>query len=245
MPASVIERSVQDGPGPGEPRRVALSRNGRPAEEWLAWQRRAEGLGRPAPPVEIAFRVQGGRLVPAGQLAAHRVLPDGEGDVPRLPGPGPVPDHPGPGQRPRARSRPTRSWCARRPRCCATCCAGCATRTCSPSTSWRRSRWTRRASGAGSMFRPLFEAVRDLLTAEALIPVTGGGYGVAVDLALAGTGVQELLDAGPAGRAVRRGPARSGSRRSPSPSTSPRPCGVTCGTRSASTRSRPRTWSRA
>jgi hypothetical protein len=49
---------------------------------------------------------------------------------------------------------------------------------------------------AGSMFRPLFDAVGEILTAEAMIPVAGGGYGVAVDLELAGgTGVAELLDA--------------------------------------------------
>ena len=48
---------------------------------------------------------------------------------------------------------------------------------------------------AGSMFRPLFDAVGEILTAEAMIPVAGGGYGVAVDLELAGgTGVAELLD---------------------------------------------------
>ena len=40
--------------------------------------------------------------------------------------------------------------------------------------------------GDGSMFRPLFDAAGDALTAEALIPMTGGGYGVAVDLLLAG-----------------------------------------------------------
>jgi hypothetical protein len=48
---------------------------------------------------------------------------------------------------------------------------------------------------AGSMFRPLFDAVGEILTAEAMIPVAGGGYGVAVDLELAGgAGVPELLD---------------------------------------------------
>jgi hypothetical protein len=48
---------------------------------------------------------------------------------------------------------------------------------------------------AGSMFRPLFDAVGEILTAEAMIPMAGGGYGVAVDLELAGgTGVAELLD---------------------------------------------------
>jgi hypothetical protein len=45
------------------------------------------------------------------------------------------------------------------------------------------------------MFRPLFDAVGEILTAEAMIPAAGGGYGVAVDLELAGgTGVPELLD---------------------------------------------------
>ena len=48
---------------------------------------------------------------------------------------------------------------------------------------------------AGSMFRPLFDSVGEALTTEALIPVAGGGYGVAVDLELAGGAeVQELLD---------------------------------------------------
>ena len=48
---------------------------------------------------------------------------------------------------------------------------------------------------AGSMFRPLFDAVGEILTTEAMIPVAGGGYGVAVDLELAGgAGVPELLD---------------------------------------------------
>ncbi len=47
----------------------------------------------------------------------------------------------------------------------------------------------------GSMFRPLFDSVGEALTTEALIPVAGGGYGVAVDLLLAGQAeVHELLD---------------------------------------------------
>ena len=46
----------------------------------------------------------------------------------------------------------------------------------------------------GSMFRPLFDAVGEALTAEALVPVAGGGYGVAVDLELpGGAEVHELL----------------------------------------------------
>ena len=48
---------------------------------------------------------------------------------------------------------------------------------------------------ADSMFRPLFDAVGEALTAEALIPVAGGGYGVAVDLELAGgPEMRELLE---------------------------------------------------
>ena len=53
---------------------------------------------------------------------------------------------------------------------------------------------------AGSMFRPLFDAAGDALTAEALIPMAGGGYGVAVDLLLAGSPeVLGLLDPGQLG----------------------------------------------
>jgi len=62
-PGSLAERSVQF--ETGARRRVMLSRSrGRRGEEWLVWHRQVEGLGRPAAPVEIAFLVQGGRLVP-------------------------------------------------------------------------------------------------------------------------------------------------------------------------------------
>ena len=47
---------------------------------------------------------------------------------------------------------------------------------------------------AGSMFRPLFDSVGEALTTEALVPVAGGGYGVALDLELADATVHELLD---------------------------------------------------
>jgi hypothetical protein len=45
-----------------------------------------------------------------------------------------------------------------------------------------------------AMLRPLFDAVRAALTGQQLIPVTGGGYGSAAELKLAGgTGLRELL----------------------------------------------------
>ena len=50
------------------------------------------------------------------------------------------------------------------------------------------------------MFRPLFDAAGDALTAEALVPAAGGGYAPAVDLLLAGgPEVLELLDPGQLG----------------------------------------------
>jgi hypothetical protein len=50
------------------------------------------------------------------------------------------------------------------------------------------------------MFRPLFDAAGDALTAEALVPAAGGGYAPAVDLLLAGSPeVLGLLDPGQLG----------------------------------------------
>jgi len=58
----------------------------------------------------------------------------------------------------------------------------------------------------GSMFRPLFDAAGDALTAEALVPVAGGGYGVALDLLLADSPeVLGLLDPGQLGELCEAG----------------------------------------
>ena len=47
----------------------------------------------------------------------------------------------------------------------------------------------------GSMFRPLFDAVREAMVGQELIPAAGGGYRYAGDLRLAGDpGLPELLD---------------------------------------------------
>ena len=54
--------------------------------------------------------------------------------------------------------------------------------------------------GPGSMLRGLFESARDALTGGMLIPVAGGGYGRAAELALArGAGLRELLSPGQLG----------------------------------------------
>ena len=58
---TVIERSVAGGIRGGASaaaRGGALLRRGRRREEWLVWSRQVEDLGRPAAPVEIAFRVE-------------------------------------------------------------------------------------------------------------------------------------------------------------------------------------------
>jgi hypothetical protein len=201
VPASVIERSVEvegPGPGPSGPRRITLSRNGRPTEEWLAWQRRAEGLGRPAPPVEIAFLLQAGRLVPSGSSPLIVFFPTEketflgfliQGPYRTTPARDNVPGH-----------DPANQVLVRET----------AALLCDVLRGLRDENLLtvdvltalpldEARFGAGSMFRPLFEAVRDLLTAEPLIPVAGGGYGVAVDLALAGAEVQELLTPGQLG----------------------------------------------
>ena len=48
--------------------------------------------------------------------------------------------------------------------------------------------------GVGTMFRPLFESVRTALTVEALIPVNDGRYAIAAGLKLArGTGLREFF----------------------------------------------------
>ncbi len=191
VPASVIERLVVA--GPGARRQVTLSRDGRRSEEWLAWHRQAEGLGRPAPPVEIAFRAAGGRLVPVDSSPLTVFFPTEketflgflvQGPYRTTPARDNIPGHDPSNQvlvRETARLlcdvlRSLRD-------------DGLLTADVLTALPVDAARFP-----PGSMFRPLFDAVCDLLTAEALIPVAGGGYGVAVDLELSGQPeVQELL----------------------------------------------------
>ena len=129
--ASVIERSVAEG---HNPRRVTLFSRGRPAEEWLTWHRQAVEL---APPVEIAFRAEGAldqlRLVPCDDSPLVVSFPTEKETFLGFLVQGPYRTTPA-GTTSPGTTRRTSSWCARRPRCCATCCASCATTACSPST---------------------------------------------------------------------------------------------------------------
>ncbi len=191
VPASVIERSVVA--GPGARRQVTLSRDGRRSEEWLAWHRQAEGLGRPAPPVEIAFRAEGGRLVPVDSSPLTVFFPTeketflgflAQGPYRTTPARDNIPGHDPSNQVLVRETAGLLCDVLRSLRDDGLLTAGVLTAL--PVDAAR--------FPTGSMFRPLFDAVCDMLTAEALIPVAGGGYGVAVDLELSGQPeVQELL----------------------------------------------------
>ena len=101
-------RGSAEVPGGGQPPRQPVQ--GPVAGRRSGWSGTAqlEGLGAGAQrggaaPGGDRLPGRGGPDRPAGPRAAERVLPDREGDLPRLPRPGAVPDHAGPGQRARAR----------------------------------------------------------------------------------------------------------------------------------------------
>ena len=189
VPASVLERTVVA--GPGAQRRVTLSRNGRVGEEWLAWHRRALDQ---APPVEIAFRTEAGRLVPCDSSPLIVSFPTEketflgflvQGPYRTTPARDNVPGHDPSNQLLVRETGTLLGDVLRELRD-----DGLLTVEALQALPLEEPRFP-----AGSMFRPLFDAVGEMLTAEAMIPVAGGGYGVAVDLELAGgAGVPELLD---------------------------------------------------
>jgi hypothetical protein len=186
----VIERSVaREGPR----RRVTL-RRGRRREEWLAWSRRAEGLGSPAAPVEIAFRVEGRRIVPCDSSPLVVFFPTEketflgflvQGPYRTTPARDNIPGH-DPSNQVLVRETAGLLWDVL-PELRDD---GLLTVEALQALPLDAARFP-----ADSMFRPLFDAVGEALTAEALIPVAGGGYGVAVDLELAGgPEMRELLE---------------------------------------------------
>jgi hypothetical protein len=194
--ASVIERSVAGG---HNPRRVTLFSRGRPAEEWLTWRRQAVEL---APPVEIAFRAEGAldqwRLVPCDDSPLVVSFPTEketflgflvQGPYRTTPARDNVPGH-----------DPSNQLLVRET--AALLCdvlrqlrdEGLLTVDVLTTLPLDAARF-----GADSMFRPLYDAVGEVLVTEPLIPVAGGGYGVSVDLALGHPEVHELLAPGQLG----------------------------------------------
>ena len=192
-PGSLAERSVQF--ETGARRRVMLSRSrGRRGEEWLVWHRQVEGLGRPAAPVEIAFLVQGGRLVPYHDSPLIVFFPTEketflgfliQGPYRTTPARDNVPGHDPSNQVLVGETAGLLCDVLRELRD-----GGRLTVEVLATLPLDAARFP-----DGSMFRPLFDAVGDALTAEALVPVAGGGYSAAVDLELgSGPSVRELLD---------------------------------------------------
>ena len=196
MQASVIERSVAGG---HNPRRVTLFSRGRPAEEWLTWHRQAVEL---APPVEIAFRAEGAldqlRLVPCDDSPLVVSFPTEketflgflvQGPYRTTPARDNVPGH-----------DPSNQLLVRET--AALLCDvlrqlrddGLLTVDVLTALPLDAARF-----GADSEFRPLYDAVGEVLVTEPLIPVAGGGYGVSVDLALGRPEVHELLAPGQLG----------------------------------------------
>ena len=197
MLPSVIERSVAELPAAGGrgPRRVTMSRDGRAAEVWLAWHRRAL---EEAPPVEIAFRVEAGRLVPLGSSPLIVSFPTEketflgflvQGPYRTTPARDNVPGHDPSNQLLVRETAALLRDVLRQLRDEGLLTAGVLTAL--PLDAAR--------FPDGSMFRPLLDAVDEALVTEPLIPVAGGGYGVTVDLALGDSGVRALLTPGQLG----------------------------------------------
>ena len=197
--ASALDRSVaQHHPaeGQGASRRVTVSRDGR-REGWLIWQRPVEG--HPGQRVELAFRLEGERIAAVGSSPLTAFFPTEKETFLGFVIQGPYRTTPArdniPGDDPSNQElvRLTAALLADvlpelRD-------GGLLTGDVLEALPLDEARFP-----AGSMFRPLFDAAGDALTAEALIPAAGGGYGVAVDLLLAGTPeVHGLLDPGQLG----------------------------------------------
>jgi hypothetical protein len=190
LPESVIERSVA---ADGSRRRVTVSRGrGHRDEDWLVWHRQVEG--HEAQRIEIAFRLEAGRIVPVADSPLTVFFPTEketflgflvQGPYRTTPARDNIPGHDPANQALVRQTAALLTGALRELRD-----DGLLTVQALEALPLDAARFP-----AGSMFRPLFDSAGDALTTEALIPVAGGGYGVAVDLELAGGAqVHELLD---------------------------------------------------
>jgi hypothetical protein len=192
---SVVERSVTAGPGAS--RRVTVSRDGQ-QERWLTWQRPVEE--HPGQRVEVAFWLAGGERVAAvGASPLTAFFPTEKETFLGFLIQGPYRTTPArdniPGDDPSNQALVRQTAALLTDVLPELRDEGLLTADALQVLPLEEVRFP-----AGSMFRPLFDAAGDALTAEALIPMTGGGYGVAVDLLLAGSPeVLGLLDPGQLG----------------------------------------------
>jgi hypothetical protein len=200
VPSTVVDREmVSFAGGAGGGRRITLTGGRGRREEWLVWQRRARGLGQGAAPVEIAFRVEGGRLVPVDSSPLVVFFPTeketflgflAQGPYRTTPARDNVPGHDPSNQLLVGETAVLLADVLRQLRD-----EGLLTAEVLQALPLDAARFA-----PGTMFAPLFDAMADLLAAEPLVPVAGGGYGVAVELELADRPeVRELLSPGQLG----------------------------------------------
>ncbi len=189
---AAIERSVTE----GTPRRVTLSKGrARRDEEWLVWARPVEGLSQVSHQIEIAFPAEAGRITERGTFPLSVFFPTEketflgfvvQGPYRTTPARDNVPEHDPSNQ---ALARQTAVLLADileelRD-------GGLLTVEVLQALPLDAARFQ-----PGSMFRSLFESVREALSQAELIPVAGGGYRAAADLKLAHTtDLPGLLDA--------------------------------------------------
>jgi len=181
---SGTERSVTER---GSRRRVALAKGRRPEqwpEQWLVWSRTAEGLGRPAAPVELAFRVERGRIAGCDRSPLTVFFPTDketylgflvQGPYRTTPARDNIPEHDPSNQVLVRETAALLTGVLRELRD-----GGLLTAAALAALPVDAARFP-----PGSMFRPLFDAVRDALAAEPLLPSAGGGYRRAAELRLA------------------------------------------------------------
>ena len=187
---SVVERSIAE--RSGSSRRVTLSSSGRRADQWLVWHRQVPD--HPGQRIEIAFRLANGRIAAVAESPLTVFFPTEketflgfliQGPYRTTPARDNIPGHDPSNQALVRETAALLSDVLRELRD-----DGLLTVAALQTLPLDIVRFPE-----GSMFRPLFDSVGDALTAEALIPVADGGYGVAVDLELAsGAEVRELLD---------------------------------------------------
>jgi len=199
---AVIERSAVTGSGSGPvaPRRVLVSKGRARRDEWLVWERRVEGLSDRPARVEIAFRVEAGQIVASACSPLTVFFPTEKETFLGFLIQGPYRTTPARDNIPER--DPSNAALVRATAALLTDVLrelrddGLLTVEVLTTLPLEVARFQ-----PGSMFRPLFDAVRAALGAEPLIPIAGGddgaggGYGAAAELKLArGADTRELLD---------------------------------------------------
>ena len=188
LTGSVTGRSVAE--RGDSARHVTLAQDGR-REEWLVWHRPCKG--HEAQRIEIAFRLEAGRIAPVADSPLTVFFPTEketflgfliQGPYRTTPARDNIPGHDPSNQALVSQTGALLTDVLRELRD-----DGLLTVRVLQALPLDAARFP-----AGSMFRPLFDSVGEALTTEALIPVDGGGYGVALDLELADAMVHELLD---------------------------------------------------